>query len=43
LIPAAPTRRERIAGGLIGLPVGDALGVPYRFHPPDRIPNGSSS
>lgn len=33
-----PTRRERIAGGLIGLLVGDALGVPYEFHPPTRIP-----
>jgi hypothetical protein len=26
-----PTRAERIEGGLIGLLVGDALGVPYEF------------
>jgi len=30
--------RDRIAGGLVGLLVGDALGVPYEFHPPERIP-----
>lgn len=33
-----PTRRERIEGGLLGLLVGDALGVPYEFHGPDEIP-----
>lgn len=33
-----PTRRERVEGGLYGLLVGDALGVPYEFHPPERIP-----
>lgn len=33
-----PTRRERIEGGLIGLLVGDALGVPYEFHAPEHIP-----
>lgn len=33
-----PTRAERIAGGLIGLLVGDALGVPYEFHEADEIP-----
>ena len=33
-----PTRRERIEGGLIGLLIGDALGVPYEFHPPESIP-----
>ena len=32
------TRRERIAGGLFGLLIGDALGVPYEFHPPEHIP-----
>ncbi|HET9222220.1 MAG TPA: ADP-ribosylglycohydrolase family protein [Roseiflexaceae bacterium] len=32
------TLHERIEGGLIGLLVGDALGVPYEFHPPDQIP-----
>lgn len=33
-----PDRRQRIAGGLIGLLVGDALGVPYEFNPPVAIP-----
>ena len=33
-----PERQERIAGGLVGLLVGDALGVPYEFHAPDEIP-----
>jgi ADP-ribosylglycohydrolase len=33
-----PTREERIAGGLYGLLVGDALGVPYEFHAPEHIP-----
>lgn len=37
-----PTRRERIEGGLIGLLVGDALGVPYEFHPPAQIPAPSA-
>lgn len=32
------TRRERLEGGLYGLLVGDALGVPYEFHSPERIP-----
>lgn len=27
-----------IAGGLIGLLIGDALGVPYEFHPPGDVP-----
>jgi ADP-ribosylglycohydrolase len=30
--------RERIEGGLVGLLVGDALGVPYEFHQPQDIP-----
>lgn len=34
-----PTREERIAGGLIGLLVGDALGVPYEFHTANEIPS----
>ena len=34
-----PTRRERIEGGLLGLLIGDALGVPYEFHGPDQIPS----
>jgi ADP-ribosyl-[dinitrogen reductase] hydrolase len=33
-----PTRQERIEGGLYGLLIGDALGVPYEFHPPAAIP-----
>lgn len=33
-----PTRYERLAGGLLGLLVGDALGVPYEFHEPEAIP-----
>lgn len=33
-----PTHQEQIAGGLIGLLVGDALGVPYEFTPPEEIP-----
>jgi len=30
--------RERIEGGIWGLLVGDAVGVPYEFHPPHEIP-----
>lgn len=29
---------DRISGGLWGLLVGDALGVPYEFHPPEDLP-----
>lgn len=36
-----PTRQERIEGGLLGLLIGDALGVPYEFHPPGQIPEPS--
>ncbi|WP_236606073.1 ADP-ribosylglycohydrolase family protein [Sandaracinus amylolyticus] len=32
------SRADRIAGGVIGLLVGDALGVPYEFHAPADIP-----
>ena len=32
------TQQDRLAGGLIGLLVGDALGVPYEFHPPADLP-----
>jgi ADP-ribosylglycohydrolase len=32
---------ERIRGGLIGLLVGDALGVPYEFRAPDLLPEAS--
>ncbi len=33
-----PARTERIAGGMYGLLIGDALGVPYEFHPPAQLP-----
>jgi ADP-ribosyl-[dinitrogen reductase] hydrolase len=33
-----PNRRARLEGGLVGLLVGDALGVPYEFHGPALIP-----
>lgn len=32
------TLREKIEGGIYGLLVGDALGVPYEFHPKPEIP-----
>jgi ADP-ribosylglycohydrolase len=34
-----PALRERIEGGLLGLLVGDALGVPYEFHQPEELPS----
>ena len=34
-----PTRADRIEGGLIGLLVGDALGVPYEFSNPAALPS----
>jgi ADP-ribosyl-[dinitrogen reductase] hydrolase len=30
--------RSQIAGGILGLLVGDALGVPYEFNPPSALP-----
>jgi ADP-ribosylglycohydrolase len=33
-----PTRTDRLAGGVLGHLVADALGVPYEFHPPHEIP-----
>lgn len=36
--PATPDLIARTEGGLLGLLVGDALGVPYEFHPPSAIP-----
>ncbi len=30
--------QNKIKGGLVGLLIGDALGVPYEFHPPESIP-----
>lgn len=32
------SRRERLEGGLVGLLVGDALGVPYEFTDPSELP-----
>jgi ADP-ribosyl-[dinitrogen reductase] hydrolase len=32
------TRADRIEGGLLGLLIGDALGVPYEFHRPEDLP-----
>lgn len=29
---------DRLIGGLVGLLVGDALGVPYEFHRPEELP-----
>lgn len=33
-----PTLAERLEGGLLGLLIGDALGVPYEFHQPQALP-----
>jgi ADP-ribosyl-[dinitrogen reductase] hydrolase len=33
------TRLDRIRGGVYGLLIGDALGVPYEFHPAAEIPD----
>jgi ADP-ribosylglycohydrolase len=33
-----PTLRERLEGGVLGLLIGDALGVPYEFHDPSDLP-----
>lgn len=32
------TLQDRVAGGLWGLLIGDALGVPYEFNPPQALP-----
>ena len=32
------TRSEQLRGGVIGLLIGDALGVPYEFHRPGDLP-----
>ena len=37
-MPADLRLDERLAGGLMGLLVGDALGVPYEFRAPDQLP-----
>ena len=33
-----PTRADRIAGGIWGLLIGDAVGVPYEFRAPSLLP-----
>lgn len=33
-----PTLHERLQGGMFGLLIGDALGVPYEFHDPRELP-----
>lgn len=38
MLARVTTRRDRIEGGLLGLLIGDALGVPYEFHPPHQLP-----
>ena len=34
----AGSRRDKVAGGLIGLLLGDAIGVPYEFQQPTELP-----
>lgn len=41
-IEPALTLADRLSGGLIGLLVGNALGVPYEFHPPEEVPAAAS-
>jgi ADP-ribosyl-[dinitrogen reductase] hydrolase len=36
---ALPLVRERAAGGILGLLIGDALGVPYEFSSPEALPS----
>lgn len=36
--PPVPSQRDRLAGGIYGLLVGDALGVPYEFNRPEALP-----
>jgi ADP-ribosyl-[dinitrogen reductase] hydrolase len=33
-----PTLAQRVEGGMLGLVIGDALGVPYEFQPPHALP-----
>jgi ADP-ribosyl-[dinitrogen reductase] hydrolase len=40
--PMSPSRSSRLAGGLLGHLVGDALGVPYEFHHPRDLPAAAS-
>ena len=32
------SQKDKITGGLLGMLIGDALGVPYEFHEPQSIP-----
>ena len=34
----ATDKKDQIKGGLLGLLIGDALGVPYEFNPPENLP-----
>lgn len=34
-------RKQRIRGGIYGLLVGDAVGVPYEFNPPENLPRSN--
>ena len=36
--PPRVRHEDRIAGGLLGLLIGDAVGVPYEFHPANEVP-----
>ena len=38
VIEPCPDQKERIAGALVGLLIGDALGVPYEFHRASELP-----
>jgi ADP-ribosyl-[dinitrogen reductase] hydrolase len=38
VIAGRPSLRDRLEGGLVGLLVGDSLGVPYEFHGAGNIP-----
>ncbi|MEP6924096.1 MAG: ADP-ribosylglycohydrolase family protein [Pyrinomonadaceae bacterium] len=39
VIQPCPDQKERIAGALVGLLIGDALGVPYEFHAASELPS----
>ena len=36
--PPLNQKQDKILGGLFGLLIGDALGVPYEFYPPEQLP-----
>lgn len=37
--PTLTPMEDRLLGGLYGLLIGDALGVPYEFNPPEKLPD----